>query len=103
MDQICAYGSRPVWLRFDGDALGIEPLVPRRRAHLLVVDLRAGKDTRRILADLNACFPDAPGAVAAAVREGLGPRNLALLGRARPALEAGAAHAPPALLTEPPP
>jgi galactokinase len=100
MDQICAWGGRPLQLRFDADALEIEPLVPRRRLHLLVVDLRAGKDTRRILADLNACFPDAPGAVAAGVREALGPRNLALLARARAALEGGDARELGSLMSE---
>ena len=100
MDQICAWGRRPVWLRFDGDDLGIEPLAPRRSVHLLGVDLRAGKDTRRILADLNACFPDAPGPLAAGVREALGPRNLALLAQARAALEAGDAAGLGALMTE---
>jgi galactokinase len=100
MDQICAYGSRACLLRFDADALEVEPLAPRGRVHLLVVDLRAGKDTRRILADLNACFPDAPGPVAAGVREALGPRNLALLARARAALEAGDAAGLGALMGE---
>jgi galactokinase len=100
MDQICAYGSRALLLRFDADALEVEPLVPRGRVHLLVVDLRAGKDTRRILADLNACFPDAPGPVAAGVREALGPRNLALLARARAVLEAGDAAGLGALMNE---
>ncbi len=100
MDQVCAYGRRPLLLRFDADALDIEPLAPRRRVHLLVVDLRAAKDTRRILADLNACFPDAPGETAAGVREALGPRNLALLARARAALEAGDASALGELMRE---
>ena len=68
MDQICAYGSRPVALEFDGDHLEIEPLEPSSDVALLIVDLRRGKDTPRILADLNACFPDTPGRVAAARR-----------------------------------
>jgi galactokinase len=100
MDQICAFGSRPLLLRFDAEALAIEPLSARERVHLLVIDLRAGKDTRRILADLNACFPDAPGAVAAGVREALGPRNLALVAGARAALEAGDAAGLGALMGE---
>ncbi len=100
MDQICAFGSRPLLLRFDAEALAIEPLSPRGRVHLLVIDLRAGKDTRRILADLNACFPDAPGPLAAGVREALGPRNLALVARARAALEAGDAAGLGALMSE---
>jgi len=92
MDQICAYGRRPVFLTFDGDDLAIEALAPAREIALLVVDLRRDKDTRRILADLNACFPDAPGALAAGVREALGPRNGALLERAREFVEAGEAR-----------
>jgi len=89
MDQICAFGRRPTLLRFDGPRLEVETLVPGRPLHLLVVDLRRSKDTRRILADLNACYPDAPGPVAARVREALGERNRALVLRARAALEEG--------------
>jgi galactokinase len=89
MDQICAYGRRASFLRFDGEGLEVELLAPAGPLHLLVVDLRRGKDTRRILRDLNACFPAASGAVAAGVREALGPRNAELLGRARGALLAG--------------
>jgi mevalonate kinase len=100
MDQICAYGRRVTFLRFDADALEIEELAPAAPLHLLIVDLRRGKDTRRILADLNACFPDAPGAVAAGVRDALGPRNAALLARARQAVAAGDAAALGALMTE---
>jgi galactokinase len=100
MDQICAYGQRVSFLRFDGDALEVEPLVPEAELSLLVVDLRRGKDTRRILADLNACFPDTPGALAAGVRDALGPRNAALLARARAAVAAGDARALGALMSE---
>jgi galactokinase len=91
MDQICAYGRRPTFLRFDGPDLDVEVLRPAAPLHLLVVDLCAAKDTIRILRDLNACFPDAPGAIAAGVREALGPSNEKLLRRAREALVAGAA------------
>lgn len=93
MDQVCAFGCRPTFLRFDGDDLAIEPLEPGGDFHFLLVDLRRGKDTRRILADLNACFPDTPGALAAGVREALGPRNAGILRRAREAMVAGDAPA----------
>jgi galactokinase len=75
MDQICAFGRRPTLLTFDGDDLEIEPLAPGATVWLLIVDLRASKDTRRILADLNRCFPDTPGPIPAHVRRALGPRN----------------------------
>lgn len=89
MDQICAFGRRVTAVDFDGDGLLAEAVEPGGVFHLLVVDLRRGKDTRRILSDLNACFPDVPGALAARVREALGPRNQQLLAKARRALEKG--------------
>ena len=100
MDQVCAYGRRVTFLRFDGDDFEVEPLAPGATLQLLIVDLRRGKDTRRILADLNACFPDAPGPLAAGVREALGAANARLLASARRAVEAGDAQALGALMTE---
>ena len=100
MDQICAYGRRPTLLRFEGSGLDVEPLEPRREVSLLIVDLQRGKDTRRILRDLNACFPETPGEVAAGVREALGPTNEALLRRARSLVVEGAAKELGALMTE---
>ena len=100
MDQVCAFGRRPVWLRFDGPDLALETLEPGGPFALLIVDLKRGKDTRRILKDLNACFPATPGPVARGVREALGPRNADLLARARAALCAGDAAALGAQMTE---
>ncbi len=100
MDQVCAFGRRPVWLRFDGPELALEPLEPGGTFALLIVDLKHAKDTRRILKDLNACFPATPGPVARGVRDALGPCNAALLAHARAALRAGDAAALGALMTE---
>ncbi|MBK7971804.1 MAG: GHMP kinase [Deltaproteobacteria bacterium] len=100
MDQICAYGRRATHLTFDGDRLTIETLDVAKPLHLLIVDLARSKDTRRILRDLNACFPAAPGVVAAGVREALGPLNERLVSRAREALVVGDAAALGALMTE---
>lgn len=93
MDQVCAFGRRTTRLDFDGDAFDVRPIRVGAPLHLLVVDLRAAKDTRRILADLNACFPDVGGAVAAGVRDALGAGNLALVADAEAALAAGDAAA----------
>jgi len=100
MDQVCAFGRRTLFLACDRDALEVEPVSPGGDFHLLVVDLARVKDTRRILADLRACFPNAPGAVAAGVREALGPRNAALVGHARAAVAAGDARRLGALMNE---
>jgi hypothetical protein len=78
----------------------VEPIAPGGPFWLLLVDLGRRKDTRRILADLNACFPATPGDVAAGVREALGARNVALVTRARNALAAGDGRALGALMTE---
>ena len=87
MDQICALGKTVTDLRFDGDRMSVERLVPGATLHILVVDLRAGKDTRRILADLNSAFAAGDDGV----REALGEQNESILERARFALEAGKA------------
>ncbi len=100
MDQICAYGSRTVALAFDGDELEIETLEPRDEVAILIVDLCRGKDTPRILADLNACFPNTAGPLAAAVRDALGPRNAGILSRARQYVSAADAPALGSLMTE---
>ena len=100
MDQVCAYGRRTLFLTFDGARLDVAAVAAGGAFHFLVVDLRRAKDTRRILADLSACFPDTAGPLAAKVREALGPRNAALLARARAAILAGDAPGLGALLVE---
>ena len=100
MDQVCAFGRRVSFLRFDADSFEVESQRLGVALHLLIVDLRRGKDTRRILADLNACFPDVPGPLAEGVRDALGPANNRLLGRASAALAAGDAAALGALMGE---
>ncbi len=89
MDQVCAYGRRVTALRFDAHDLDTSEVEPGGTFHLLILDLRRGKDTRRILADLNACFPDTPGSVAEGVRNALGVANCDLYVRARAAIERG--------------
>ncbi len=100
MDQVCALGRVPTFLTFDGDDLAIDTLASAVPLHLLVIDLRRSKDTRRILRDLNACFPDAAGERAARVRAALGERNARLAACARDALVAGDGRALGSLMVE---
>jgi galactokinase len=93
MDQVCALGRGPVRLAVDGEAIETRRVATGGRFALLVVDLMRGKDTRRILADLNACYPDAPGELAAGVRHALGELNLESVARAERALGSGDARA----------
>jgi galactokinase len=100
MDQVCAFGRRTLLLTFDGDRFDLEPVPVATTFWLLIVDLRRRKDTRRILADLNACYPDAPGSAAAAVRDALGPRSTALVTAGRAALGTGDAAGLGAVMNE---
>jgi mevalonate kinase len=100
MDQVCALGRSPSLLTFDGEGFGIEPVRPGGTFWLLVVDLGGTKDTRKILRDLNRCFPDAPGELAAGVRDALGHRNAELVRRARHAIDVGDVGELGALMTE---
>lgn len=89
LDQGCAFGSQPVAMGFDGEDLELRPLAVGATLHLVLVDLKAHKDTRRILTDLNACFPEARSAVARGVQRALGPENLRITAAAVAAMEAG--------------
>lgn len=93
MDQACAYGSVPVFLTFDGDEMDIETLSPKSEIHLVVVDLMAGKDTKRILSDLNLCFPTGWGEIGKNVRWALGEGNREILLAAKQAIADGDAEA----------
>ncbi len=89
MDQICAFGRGPVVMQIDGSKPRFDPIRCGGVFHLLIVDLCRGKDTRKILTDLNACFPATPGSIPAGVREALGQRNQAIVAEACAHLGAG--------------
>lgn len=99
MDQVCAFGPGPRLLSFDGDEMVVEAIRVGEPLSLLVVDLRTEKSTRKILSDLNGCFPDAPGPVAEGVRRALGPLNEARVREAADALVAGDGRRLGALMT----
>ena len=100
MDQACAFGRVPVFMTFDGDVVRCETLKPAKRIDVLIVDLGSEKDTRKILSDLNACFPYTEGRIAESVRLALGPANAGILAQARSAVEGGAGEGIGRLMTE---
>jgi UTP-glucose-1-phosphate uridylyltransferase/mevalonate kinase len=89
MDQGCAYGSRPVMMEFNGDALDVSELACGADLHFIIADLGASKDTVRILADLNKSFPFAENDLERGVQECLGPMNMRLVQEAVDALRRG--------------
>ena len=89
MDQVCAFGRIPTFLTLDGDKLEVEELSPQKTIHMVIVDLKAGKNTKKILSDLNACFPDRGGEIGAQVRYALGKSNKEILFKARQGINEG--------------
>ena len=100
MDQGCAFGDRAVVMEFDGDRIETAEVRPASELHLVIVDLRAKKDTHTILKHLNRCYPFADTEVERGVQELLGPRNKRLVHQAIEALKAGDARRLGALMTE---
>jgi galactokinase len=93
MDQGVAFGKRPVLMTFDGDRLETQPLKVDQPVYLVIVDLGGHKDTHRILADLNRCYPQASDQIGQGVRYLLGALNRQLVQQASAALQAGDAQA----------
>ena len=100
MDQACAYGNRPVFMTFDGERIDVEELFPQKDIYMVISDLKAGKNTQKILADLNACYPKSGGKIGEDVRYYLGPVNKDILSRAKDAIAEGDAKKIGALMFE---
>jgi UTP-glucose-1-phosphate uridylyltransferase/mevalonate kinase len=89
MDQGCAYGERPILMTFDGDRIDVQELKVKKDLHFVIVDLKAGKDTKEILAKLNHCFPFADDDMQRKVQRYLGAMNRKIVHDAVNALENG--------------
>ena len=89
MDQGCAYGNKPILMRFDGDALDIDELPVGADLHMAIVDLHAKKDTVKILAALNKAYPFADTEDTRRAQDFLGRENAAIVESARVAMATG--------------
>ncbi len=89
LDQACAYGSQPILITFDGDRYTIKPLTVGQDLYLIIVDLAGSKDTQKILAQLNQCYPVARNPIATQVQKYLGTINSTLVQQAALALQQG--------------
>ena len=78
LDQACAYGNQPILMVFDGDRTTIEPLVVGNDLYLIIVDLAGSKNTQKILADLNKCYPTPKNTLQTKVQQYLGEINIAV-------------------------
>lgn len=89
LDQACAYGVNPVRMVFDGTEVSVKTLTVKTPLYFVVANLNAGKDTVKILADLNKCFPFAQNETEKSVQEALGVDNVEFINNACQAIEKG--------------
>ncbi len=75
LDQACAYGVKPVLMEFDGVEVDSKELSVGTTFRWVIANLNASKDTIKILADLNRCYPFAEGKEQQRVQEALGIDN----------------------------
>jgi mevalonate kinase len=92
MDQGCAYGVKPILMKFDGDVLEVEETIHvGSPIHMILVDLHASKDTASILADLQTAYPHPKCETSKGLHALLGEMNHAIMEEAMDALSRGCA------------
>ncbi len=89
LDQACAYGVNPVCMKFDGNDISVRQLTVKTDLHFVVADLNAGKDTIKILRDLNRCYPFAKDDIEKKVQLALGEENKTYIEEAVKYIESG--------------
>lgn len=82
LDQACAFGVNPVAMVFDGNELDVDRITVKKPLHYVFADLMAGKDTVKILADLNAGYPFAHNENENRLHDALGIDNQEITARA---------------------
>lgn len=100
LDQACAFGVKPVHMTFDSSEVSVKQIKLGAPFYWVIADLKAGKDTVRILSDLNKCYPFAENDKERAVHEALGEDNKAFMARAKELLERGDAEGLGKLMVE---
>lgn len=88
MDQACAY-NKPVLMAFDGDKIKVEELNLTKEVYLLLIDLKRGKNTVKILADLNKGFPWPNNSLEISKHQYLGGINKGIVKNVKKTLEEG--------------
>lgn len=82
LDQACAFGVNPVCMTFDGNEIEVDRIRVKKELHYVFADLMAGKDTVKILGDLNKSYPFPQTEADHKLHEALGADNEALIARA---------------------
>lgn len=78
LDQACAFGVNPVAMIFDGDEISVDRVNLKAPLYYVFADLNAGKDTVKILRDLNKGYPFYSNEMEKRLHEALGVDNMAI-------------------------
>ncbi len=89
LDQVCAYGVKPVEMFFEGNEISVKPLVLKNTMYFVIADLKSHKDTIKILADLNRSFPFAESELDKKIHEAFGIDNEKFVTKAKECIENG--------------
>lgn len=100
LDQACAFGVRPVLMKFDGEEIDVNRLNVKKNLYWVFADLNASKDMVKILKDLNKAFPFADNEKEQAIQDALGPINHKIVSKAVDFMKEGDAEALGKLMTE---
>ncbi len=92
LDQGCSFGRNPICMTIDGDSVNIERLKVGEELYWVFADLQASKDTKKILSDLNKCYPFPQNDMERKVHEALGIDNVRIVAEVKKAIEAGDAE-----------
>lgn len=100
LDQACAFGVNPVVMTFDGNELNVERITLRKPLYYVFADLMAGKDTVKILGDLNRGYPFAHNQMEERLHDALGKDNKDIINRAVSYISSGDAEKLGVLMTQ---
>jgi len=89
LDQACAFGQIPVLMTFNGEDIDVERLVVKEPLYWVFSNLNGTKDTIKILADLNKCYPFAQNETERSVQSALGIDNQAIISKAIEYMKSG--------------
>lgn len=89
LDQACAYGVCPVCMEFSGDDIYADKLKVGKNLYWVFADLKAKKDTKKILSDLNKAYPFAQNELDKNVHTALGEDNHKIIAEASKAIADG--------------
>ncbi len=100
LDQACAFGVNPVAMTFDGNELDVDRITVKKPLYYAFADLNAGKNTVKILADLNRAYPFANTEQERRLQEALGNDNQIITSKAMSYISKGDAEKLGALMIE---